>query len=97
MKLCSMMKMRKKSGLRRAQRMYQGRAVSAEGREGGGMEQAKSVAPALCEERPEENSAAAEDDAGGAFGEDGEAKEKSEEHQGEPGSLREDGSIFVAR
>src|SRR5260370_25856857 len=27
LKLCSMMKMRKKSGLRRAQRMYQGRAV----------------------------------------------------------------------
>src|SRR6267143_4788068 len=27
LKLCSMMKMRKKSGLRRAQRMYHGRAV----------------------------------------------------------------------
>src|ERR1700756_5980 len=28
LKLCSMMKMRKNSGLRRAQRMYQGRAVA---------------------------------------------------------------------
>ena len=48
-----------------------GKSGEAEGGEGGGMEEAEGVAPALGEERPEKNGAAGENDGGGAFGEDG--------------------------
>src|SRR5258708_29324438 len=61
------------------------------------MKEAESVSPALGEERTEKNGAAGEDNGGGAFGEDGEAEEESEEDEGEPGSLRKDRRVFVAR
>src|SRR5258708_3112849 len=55
-----------------------GKCSEAKGRDGGGVKEAKGVAPALGEERPEENSAAGENDGGGTFGEDGEAEEETE-------------------
>ncbi len=74
-----------------------GESGEAEGGDDGGMKEAESVSPALGEERPEKNGAAGEDNGGGAFGEDGEAEEESEEDEGEPGSLRKDRRVFVAR
>jgi hypothetical protein len=74
-----------------------GEGGEAEGGEGGRMEEAEGVAPALGKERPEKNGAAGENDGGGAFGEDGEAEEKTEEDEGEPGGLGNDRRIFVAR
>src|SRR5258708_30937927 len=61
------------------------------------MKEAESVSPALGEERTEKNGAAGEDNGGGACGEDGEGEEESEEDGGEPGSLRKDRRVFVAR
>jgi len=55
-----------------------GEGGEAEGRDCGGVKEAGGVAPSLGEERPEENSAAGENDAGGAFGEYGETEEETE-------------------
>jgi len=74
-----------------------GESGEAEGREGGGMKEAEGVAPALGEERPEENGAAGEDDGGRAFGEDGEAEEETEEKESEPRRAPKNRSVFVAR
>ncbi len=46
------------------------------------MKEAKGLAPALGEERPEKTAAAGENNCGGAFGEDGEPEEETEEEQG---------------
>jgi len=46
------------------------------------MKEAESVAPALGDERPEENGAAGENDSCGPLGEDGEPQEETEENKG---------------
>ena len=56
-----------------------GESGQAESGDGGGMKKAESVAPAFCEEGPEEYRAADENDASRAFGENGETEKKSEE------------------
>src|SRR5207253_3030160 len=64
---------------------------------GGWMKEAKGVAPAFGEKGPEKNGASAENDGGGAFGEDGKAEEEPEEKEGQPGSARKDRCVLVAR
>ena len=59
-----------------------GKSGEAKGRDGRRMKEMEGVAPALGEERPEENGAAGKNDRGGAFGEDGEAEEETEEKEG---------------
>src|SRR6266436_5486220 len=73
-----------------------GESGEAEGGECDGMKEAEGVAPALGEERPEENGAAGENDGGGAFGEDGEAEEETEEKEGQPRCARKDRRVFVS-
>src|SRR5580692_2568284 len=55
-----------------------GESGEAETGDGDGMKAAKGVAPAFCEDGPEKNGAAGEDDGGGTFGEGGEAEKKTE-------------------
>src|SRR6266849_9389150 len=74
-----------------------GKRGEAEGSDCDGMKEAEGVAPALGEERPEKYGAAEENDGCGAFCEDGEAEEETEENQGEPGCAREDWRVFVLR
>ncbi len=74
-----------------------GKSGEAEGSDCDGMKEAEGVAPALGEERPEKYGAAGENDGYGAFCEDGEAEEETEENQGEPRYSREDRSVFVLR
>src|SRR5439155_14388147 len=74
-----------------------GKRGQAERRDRGGMKEAEGVAPALGEKRPEKNGASGKNDGGGAFGENGEAKEETEQHEGEPGGLRNDRRILIAR
>jgi len=91
-----MMKTRKKSGLRREQRMYQGKAVAQ--KEAITMDEAGETRPAfLCEERPEENRAATKDDCRWAFGEHSESQKKSEEQKCGPGGMRENRRVFISR
>jgi hypothetical protein len=61
-----------------------GKSGDAECRDRDGMKQAKGVTPALREQRPEEDGAAAEDDSGGTFGEDGETEKETEGKKSEP-------------
>src|SRR6266851_6593673 len=65
--------------------------------EGDGMKEAEGVAPALGEERPEENGAAGENDGGGTFGEYGQAKEETEKKEREPRRSRKNRRVFVSR
>ena len=51
----------------------------------GGVKQAKSVAPAFCDECPEEDGATAKDDRGRSFCEYREAEEEAEEDGGKGG------------
>jgi len=74
-----------------------GEGGQAERGDGGGMKEAEGVAPAFREERPEKNGAAGKNDGGRAFRENGEAKEETEQHEGEPGGLRNDRRILIAR
>ncbi len=61
------------------------------------MKEAKGVAPALGEERPEKNGAAGENDGGGTFGEYGQAKEETEKKEREPRRSRKNRRVFVSR
>jgi len=72
-------------------------SCKAKRRESGRMKEAEGVAPALGDERPEENGASGENDGRGTFREGGETQEKTEEDKGEPRRLRNDGRILVAR
>ncbi len=74
-----------------------GKSGEAERRKSGGMEEAEGVAPAFGEERPEKDGAAGKNDGRGAFGEDGEAEEETEENESQPGCSRENCGVFVAR
>ena len=56
-----------------------GKSGEAEAGDGDGMKAVKGLAPAFCEDRPEKNGAAGEDDGGGTFGESGETKKSPEE------------------
>ena len=60
-----------------------GKSGEAETGDGDGMKAAEGGAPALGEHGPEKDSTAGENDCGGAFGESGEAEEKTEEEGGE--------------
>jgi len=51
-----------------------------EGRNRSGVNEPEGVAPALGEERPEKNGAAAKNNGGGAFCKNGEAEEKTEQN-----------------
>jgi hypothetical protein len=62
-----------------------GESGEAEGSDGDWVKKTESVAPAFSQERPGKNGAAAEDDGGGAFGKNRQAKEKSEKDEGKPG------------
>src|SRR5713101_8851458 len=59
----------------------------AERGERGWMKEAEGVSPALGEERPEEDRAAAEDYRGGALGEHRQSEEKTEENRRQPGRI----------
>src|SRR5713101_3817530 len=72
-----------------------GKSGEAEGRDGGGMQDAEGVAPAPREERPGKNGAAGENEGGGAFCKDGQAEEETEENKGEPRCSREDWRVFA--
>ena len=74
-----------------------GEGGQAERGDGGGMKETEGVAPALREKRPEKNGAAEKNNGGRAFGENGEAKEETEENEGEPRCSRENRCVFVAR
>ena len=62
-----------------------GKSREAEADDADGMKATEGVTPALGEEGPEKNPSAGEDDRGGAFGENGEAKEETEEEGGNGG------------
>ncbi|OLB38794.1 MAG: hypothetical protein AUH11_05830 [Acidobacteria bacterium 13_2_20CM_57_17] len=74
-----------------------GESSEAERSDRGGMKEAEGVAPALGEKRPEKNGAPGKNYGGRAFRENGEAKEETEQHEGEPGGLRNDRRILIAR
>src|SRR5258708_1564790 len=61
------------------------------------MKEAEGVARAFGEERAEKNGAAGENNGCGAFCEDGEAEEETEENKGGPRCSREDWRVFVLR
>src|SRR5258708_4533851 len=71
LKLCSMMKIRKKSGLPRAQRMYQGRAVRQKNARAAGWKRGEAVRPGLGESADEKNAAARRVVGAGAFAKTG--------------------------
>src|SRR5260370_18774578 len=67
LKLCSMMKMRKKSGLRRAQRMYQGRAVKQKDARAAGCGRGDAAGPRFRESAPKKKGAPERDEGPGPF------------------------------
>ena len=68
----------------------------AEAEDGDGMKAPQGIAPALGADGPKKNRTARKDDCSRAFRKNGKAKEETEENEGEPGSSREDRSVFVA-
>ncbi len=74
-----------------------GKSREAKSGDGDWVKKKESVAPALRQERPEEDGTSAENDCGGAFGKNCQAEEKSKKDEGEPWRSRDDGSVFVSR
>src|SRR5260370_41659798 len=82
LKLCSMKKTRKKSGLRRAQRMYQGRAVKQKDARAAGWKRRKGSRQRFGKKGQKKKAAPERMKAGGPFARTARAREKHQRKEG---------------